>query len=138
MILKQISYVTSGGLLGDFNANGFIIRAQTGVSPQYQMYNGAYTNTNAGAVLGSWVRLEAQFDNTTASYLKIGATNVTGGNPLNVAGGGTLRLFGLGPVGGSVSNIEIAEAFCFLGTPTTQRGLQDTADVARYGGTLVV
>lgn len=135
-IFKQVSWVPSDCLLGDFNATGFTIE-QVGVSPALIQACSSIGNSNAAGTVGSYFRLESQNTNSVADYLKIGATNVTGTNSGNSAGTGTMQLFALGN-GSLIGNFEIAEAFAFLGAPTApQRAALDAYCTARYGAGLV-
>lgn len=55
---------------------------QTGATPAITQTATSGVNSNTAAVLGSWVRYESLWTTTAGvSYLKIGATNATGGNP---------------------------------------------------------
>lgn len=139
MVFKQITWTSPRGLIGDYNGtNGFLIRQIAGASPQVWEYNGiGDSNGNGAGTIGSYFRLEATFDNATTSYVKIGATTVTGGaNPGNNAGGGSLQLAAVN--GASFGNIEIAEAYCSLSLPVTGvRSSNDTYVTGRYGAGLV-
>lgn len=56
--------------------------AQSGVTPAIVQQATSSVNSNAGATLGSWFRVELLWTTTAGvSYHKIGATNVQTGNP---------------------------------------------------------
>jgi len=137
MVLKQITWTAGVRIVGDFVVSGCFI-FQNSASPQIAQHNGANANSGAGAAVGSYARVEAQFTNTVGDYVKRGATNSTGGNALNNAGGGTWQLGARGDSAGAPANIEIAEAFLFLGTPSAgQRSSLDAYCTGRYGAGLV-
>lgn len=138
VICKQVTWVDSAGILGDFVATGCVY-SQGGVTPQITLYNNSVVNTNGAGTLGSYFRHEVLLNNNSTDYVKIGATNVTGGAAGNLAGGGTVQLFNIGnSAGGRFGNVAIAEAFAFLGTPTgPQRTSLDAYCTSRYGAGLV-
>ena len=139
LILKQVSFAAGRTIVGDYTApNGFIFE-QSGSSPDVRMYNVSAGSVTGGATVGSYARLEAQFTGSAADYIKAGAAAaVSGVNSGVLAGGGTLQLFKGGPSAGVASNVEIAEAFCFLGTPDAgQRAALDAYCTSRYGAGLV-
>lgn len=141
LVFKQIAWTVNKAVLTDFNAGatvGFALRLRT-ASPELRMQNTAsLVNPNTGAAVGSYVRGEMQFTNSVADYLKLGATSVTGGNAANMAGGGSIDLFGSSVVAAVFGNAEVAEAFAYLGTPTApQRTALDNYCTGRYGAGLV-
>lgn len=81
-IIKAISWADSDTLFGG-NAGTTPPRSfQSGSTPRMVQYAAAAANPNTGAVLGTWVYYEGLWSTTPgASYLKIGASTVTGGNP---------------------------------------------------------
>jgi len=135
-VLKQLSWTSGRCVMGD-HPTGCVIQQAIGLNPNLTQFNGASTNNNTGAPIGTYVRGEWLFNNTVSSYQKLGAIVVTGGNPLNNAGRGTWQLGALGN-GTNFGNIEFAEAFCFLGTPSAaNRADLDGYCTGRYGAGLV-
>jgi hypothetical protein len=131
-VFKSITHSSTDTVISDWGSvgGGFIFRQIT-PSPNYYQYNGTVANTSSLAN-GTWSRAEIQCGNSTSDYLKIGATQVTGTNAGNQAGSGTLRLFA--SESGQFCNCDIAEAFCFLGTPSAAlREQLDAYASARYG-----
>ncbi len=137
-VARQVTWIASRGLLGDYAAGpeGFIVQGVTG-APNLAQFAGANVNQNTAASLNTFFRFEEYFSNSAASYQKIGSTEVSGGNPGNAVGGGTLQLGAYGN-SSSRSNVEFAEAFAFLGAPTaSQRAALDAYCTSRYGAGLV-
>lgn len=135
LITKPVVWVNGPCLLGDF-PSGFTVE-QSGVTPAIIQACASVGNSNSAGVVGSYRRIEVQFGNSIADYIKIGATNVTGTNSGNAVGSGTLQLFALGN-STLFSNVEIAEAFCFLGAPSAgQRAALDAYCTSLYGAGLV-
>lgn len=136
IIFKQVNWSASDCLIGDFTGSGWTLE-QVGASPALIQACPVIGNSNAAGTIGSYFRLESQNTNSVADYLKVGATTVTGTNSGNSPGIGTLQLFALGN-GTLPGNFEIAEAFCFLGTPTPpQRAQLDAYCTSLYGAGLV-
>lgn len=137
LICKQITWTVNKIICGDFNGTSGFMNRQRGPSgiPAIQQFNTTHVNENMGGVLGNWYRHEAYYSNSVSDYLKIGSTNATGANAGNTAGTGTMGL--LGGAAGTGANVEIAEAFAFLGTPSaTQRAWLDAYAYLLYGPTL--
>jgi len=138
-IINQITWTSGDIPFGDFNSVGpvgFAVQQAIAASPNLTQYNGVSTNNNNAGTLGSYFRLEAFFNNTAASYQKIGATSITGGNPANNAGSGTMQLFAAGSI--NPAKIELAEIFAFLGAPSApQRAALDAYATSTYGAGLV-
>jgi len=137
LVMKQIAWTAGVRIIGDFVVNGCFL-LQNSASPQIAQFNAATANSGGGATVGSYFRVESQFSNSTSDYIKKGSTNTTGANAGNGAGGGTWQLGARGDSAGSPANVEIAEAFLFLGTPTAQNRTDlDAYCTARYGAGLV-
>ncbi len=137
LVMKQVSWTTSDSICGDFTVNGCIL-FQLSSSPNLGMFNASSVNANNGNSIGSFSRIESQFTNSTSDYIKVGSTSVTGANAGNQAGGGTFQMFCRGDDSTRFGNITIAEAFCFLGTPTSQNRIDlDAYCTSRYGSGLV-
>lgn len=109
---------------------------QTGVTPATTHTATAGVNSNTGGVVGSWFRYESLWTITAGvSYLKIGAVNVTGGNP----GTGIRTLSSLFAAPGALfGNYACAEFFAVKraagsGGPTApERALINAYLAARY------
>ena len=138
LIMKQISWTSGKTIIGDYTTpDGFIVD-QVSPTPNIRQYNTTGANSNSGAIIGSYFRIEMQYTNSTSDYIKCGSVNVTGSNAGNDPGGGTMQIFKGGINSGTHGNVEIAEIFLFLGTPTSdQRADLDTYCTARYGAGLV-
>jgi hypothetical protein len=137
-VYKQVTWSSGDCLMGDLSGVGLAFQQAVGATPTVSQFNGSHANLNTAAVLGAYVRSESSFNNTVGSYQKIGATQVTGGNPGNAIGGGTFALFSIGAAGTNCANLELAEAFVFPGEPTAgQRADLDAYCTARYGAGLV-
>lgn len=137
IVCKQVTWVDTAGILGDFVASGCFY-GQNGSTPQIATYNGVVVNSNNAGTIGSYFRHEVLLSNGS-DYCKIGATTVNSGQAGNSAGGGTIQLFNIGnSAGGRFGNVAIAEAFAFLGSPTgPQRTQLDSYCTGRYGAGLV-
>lgn len=135
-VFTQISWTLNQCVLSDATATGFALRARTG-SPELRMANATLVNANSAAAVGTPVRCEMQFTNSTSDYLKIISTNTTGASAGNLAGSGTMYL-GSNAGGLNYAHIDLYEAFVFLGTPSAgQRAELDTYCTGRYGAGLV-
>lgn len=137
MVCALRTWVLNDNLIADGSSStGMGIRCRTG-TPELRQHNGSLVNANTAAVIGSPVRIEAKFGNSTADYLKIGATSVTGANSGNAAGNGTLVLGAQSPAAGE-AEMDLYEAFAFLGVPSAgQRTELDAYCTSRYGAGLV-
>jgi hypothetical protein len=136
-VVQSVTHTANDGVMGDFGTTGFMIRQTT--STNYYQWDGTVVNSVSLAT-GTPKRIESQFTNSTSDYLKIGSTNATGSNAgNNVSSNNVLSLFTIGNDNGSYcSNIYIAEAFAFLGTPTAQnRADLDAYCTSRYGSGLI-
>jgi hypothetical protein len=137
MIYKGVGFTSNDCIIGDFSGAGMVCK-QTGTTSIF-MYNNVTSNVNGGVpATGTYGRIEWQFQNSTSDYSKCGATVVTGQSAGNAAGAGTLQIFSSG-ASAAPANIEIAEAFWFLGTPSAyRRAYLDAYAYLRYGPTLLV
>lgn len=80
-IIKSVTW-TNGDTLTGGNGTTPPRSFQAGVTPAISQTAAVSANSNTGGTVGSWVRYESFWSLTAGtSYLKIGATNVTGGNP---------------------------------------------------------
>jgi hypothetical protein len=135
-VAKAVTWTLNDAIMGDSVASDGFLITQRVATPGVSQYNGTVVNNNSGLTLGAFKRIETQFTNSVAGYIKIGSTNVTGANANNQAGGGTMGLFSGGNAA-SFFNGNIAEAFAFLGTPTTaQRSELNYYCSWMYGGGL--
>jgi hypothetical protein len=115
--------------------NRLLIRQRT-ATPTIAQFNVADANGNVGAALGSWVRMEAYFSNSTSDYLKLLATTATGAN----AGAGladTSRTLG-GNATGASADADFAELLYVNRALTAgEKTALDAYCTARYGAGLV-
>lgn len=133
-VVRQDAWVNNTGRLcgAEPNLNNQII--QSGVSPQLKLFNSAFGPANGGASIGSFKRLEAAFTNSTADYLKLGATTATGTNMGNNTGSQLSLAFGNSAFG-SCTWVEFA---VFNVVPSgAQLTALDNYVTARYGAGLV-
>lgn len=132
-IIKQVTWVANDALFGDFASAGVGSTVEmVGVTPAVIQFNGSIRHSNTGGTVGSYFRLEVQYTNSAADYLKIGSVNQTGTNAGNNAGSGTMQLFA---IGNSTlwGNVAIVEACTYLGTPdAAARAALDAIDAAKY------
>jgi len=112
-IIKQVSNAASAAVLGCTN-HGIYTGALA--SPGMQQVAGVLGPANNGAAIGSWVCMEAQFNNATTDFLRLGATEVTGA-AAGTNGGAVLCLFALNG-GANFGNYAIAEIFAMNAAPT--------------------
>lgn len=137
MVYRQVSWTSGDCLIGDLSGTGFVHQQAVGATPTVTQFNGTQANANTSAVIGTFVRSEALFNNTVG-YHKIGSNSVSAVNPGNSAGGGTVALFSIGAAGTNCANIELAEAFVFLGTPdAAQRAALDAYAESLYPSALI-
>lgn len=142
LVVKQVTWGSLNCIIGDCNASitsGFT-EIQNPSTPSTQTYCiSATPGTNSAGTIGSYFRHEMQFQDSTADYLRVGSTTVTGTSAGNSAGSGQVELFqGGSNTAGRHANVEIAEAFAFLGVPSAgQRAALDAYCTARYGAGLV-
>lgn len=137
MVYQQVSWSSGDCLIGDISGVGFVHQQAVGASPTVTQFCGTQANANTTATIGTYVRSEALFNNTVG-YHKIGSNQVSAVNPGNNAGGGTIALMSIGAAGTNCANMELAEAFIFLGTPDAgQRAALDAYALSLYPSALV-
>lgn len=136
-VIKQVSWTISETFITANSANSVAILPQT-ASPTISMTNGTVVNANGGASVGTWVRMEALWSNSTSDYLKLGSTSVTGANAGNTnpsAGIILCRNFGATVW----ANIEWAAFMICGGNPSAaEKAALSAAVTARYGSSVVV
>lgn len=119
-------------------ASTFILRQTNGgASPQMNAFNNAANGpTNSGAPVNGYSRMELYFSNTTADYLKLRATSVTGTNCGNNNPAANIRLASAsGP--SNWADIEIVEWLIVNRLPSgTEKTNLDTYVTNRYGAGL--
>lgn len=76
-VIKQISWTSADSVYCGNNASRLRLLQSTS-SPNLVGTNGIGSSLNNGAAIGSWVRLEHLFNNSTTDYLKLGSVSVTG------------------------------------------------------------
>lgn len=84
MLVKHVAWV-SGDALHAGGAGAFAVQP-IGVTPALVISNPTNVNSNTGATVGSWKRIEASFTNTVGDFLHCGSTMVQGANAGNNAG----------------------------------------------------
>lgn len=133
-LIKMVTWVAStatwGGLAGDI-----CDLLPSGVSPTLSQFNGSFANANGGLPVGSWGRVEANYANTAAAYLKLRSTNV-GGAAVGAGSGTGCSIFA--SAGVAFANHAIAERIVCSGLPTPgEITALDAYYTARYGAGLV-
>jgi hypothetical protein len=133
LILKQIAWAGQSLFCGDIANSCCVVYQYSGsVSPQISIYNNNVGNTNGGAPIGVAKRIYASFTNSTADYLQVGSTKVTGTNvgPLTSNG----WEIGGSTTGSNNANFSAAEMIIYNGTPAdAELAVLDTYFSARYG-----
>lgn len=116
LAFKQVTYL-AGQVFGDPGGNACLVLGNGG-TPNLQIYDGSFGPSNGGAALGSLVRLEAYFDGSTGTFLKLGSTQDTPGNRGNAAS--SINRY-IGSQGGTTQfvNIEFYAGGVVTGLPTT-------------------
>ncbi len=135
-VVKQISWTNFDFLFGDYLdvSHGHALQSITSSPTLRVLQTGA--NTNSALTVGSYRRIEWQITGSASGYVKIGATQTSGADG-NVVGSGVFQLFNA-PASAANSNIEIAEIFAFMGTPTSPlRARLDAYCTGWYGTGLV-
>ncbi len=78
-IIKNVTWTVGENIWNaDQTAIGCSLSQNPTAAPNIRMNNGSAANTNTGLPVGSWGRIEEQFTNSTADYLKAISTTVTG------------------------------------------------------------
>lgn len=132
LAFKQATYAGKGVLADPSGAACLVFG--TGSTPGLQLYDGSFGPANSGAAIGSLVRLEAYFDGSTGSFLKLGSTQDTPGNCGNAAS--SINRY-IGSQGGTVqfANIEFYAGGVVTGLPSAAERLAlSTALAAAYTG----
>lgn len=135
-IVRQLAWTSTEQIFADASANAFSLRQVTG-SPTVNQNNAANANSNAAAVINTWVRLQAHFSNSVNDRLLIIATAVTGASAGNNAGTGPR--IAVNPGAGTLwANIELCELALFNANPAgAQITALDAYVTSRYGAGLV-
>lgn len=135
-VFRLVTWTITRRIFGFGNASMSGITA--GATPQIGQSNGATVNLNGALALNTYARGEFGFSNSTADYVKLAATTVTGANALNTD---PIVGFTIG-AGSSTStdftNIELCELAIFSAFPSApQTALLDAYVTALYGPGLV-
>lgn len=132
-VFRQVSWTNTEICIAANLGSSFYFRQET-ATPQMIIGNSATVSTvNAGAAVGSWVRMEAGFTNSVSDFLKLAATNVTGVNVGNNNPGAGLFL-GRNFAGTLWANMGLAALMACGGIPTAgERSALSAAVTAKYG-----
>lgn len=131
LVFRQITWLTQSYVVGDSAAQGHLIY-QNNASPQLRQYDGVSGNLNGAIALNTWECTDAQYQNTTADYLRRAASIVTGASAGNLASTG--RGLGASTNNFNFSNIEVLAAIYVSGVPSAgQLAAWRAAVVAKYG-----
>lgn len=132
IVFRQVSWTSADYIFSSNTAASTISLAQSGSTPSLAMANTSFVNSNSGAAIAASVRGEVFFNNSTAGYLKLGSTKVTGGNAGNNNAGSTgLRLFTRNG-GTQSSDVKVACFGCWSGEPTAGEKVALDMWVQRY------
>lgn len=108
-------------------------------SPNMRMQGTANGATNAGATVGNWHRMRAQFSGGTAAFLRIGSTNATGVDPGTAASSGIRFLAGGTGTPAGYANMALALALALDDAPTgPEQSAADSLITAYYGASVAV
>jgi hypothetical protein len=138
MVMKTITATSSRYVVGQSTAvNNQAISYPTNGNANMNMSNTTNANTSGGATIGSWARLEASFTNSTADYLKTGATSVTGSNAGAAAGASGRHIAARG--GANCGNIGVVALMYLSAKPTAgELTALDAAVTAKYGAGVLI
>lgn len=137
-VIRPVTWTSADFVFGCGGAgtNGSI--AQITATPRMRCQSGTSGPENTGAVLGSYCRLEADFNNNAADYLKLGVPKVSGTTGAGAAQV-TTTLFAATTVGGNAWNGEVMVWALFATLPTqTQLDAMSAAVTSYYGATVAV
>lgn len=133
-VLRQLSWTSADSLINDANATLIIL--QRTASPNLAMSRGTPQNNNAGAAVGTFRRVQADFVGTVSDRLLVGSTNSTGGNSGSTAG--TQPLLGRNAAGTTWGHYELCDLAFFDAIPSAgQLTDLNTYVTSRYGAGLV-
>jgi hypothetical protein len=114
-VAQQVSWTLNDILWGGGTGDNYMLIQKVG-SPGVEAYNGTLSNINNAMTLGSWFRVQQQFTGTTADFLKIGSTNVSG---VNLGGGDPAANWFIGrATTAAFANMKIALQLIISGTPS--------------------
>lgn len=135
MIVDQDTWSTSDTFVDSVSTINKVKISQNGVgTPDIRQFNTSAVNVNSNLTLDVPRRIEARFNNSTADYLKVGSSNVTGANAGNAAVGTGRRLGAAGGTPASYSDIRVYEIAYFNVVPSgAQLTALDNYASARYG-----
>lgn len=133
-VIRQDAFTIGNRLISDSTSSKFLLYQHANGSPTMAMYDNVIVNPNTAAAIGSWVRAEVAFTNSSADYLKLGSTNSTGANAGSGVGPGDVRL-GDASIAARGS---IAEVLYLNALPTAnEKTALDAYVTSRYGAGLV-
>lgn len=136
-VFRQDSWTAGDQPMSSPTASSMILSQNT-ASPGLVAGNTTLSTLNNGAVVGSFVRGEMFFSNSTNDYLKLAATSVTGVNlgNLNPAAGYQL---GRNPGGTVFADVTFLAFMICAGQPTTaEKNALTAAVTAKYGTSVLV
>jgi hypothetical protein len=134
LIGRQISWTANDSWVNDSAVTLIILQRTT--TPQIAQSNGTGANNNAAAILNTYVRVQAEFTNSTSDRLLVIANSVTGTNAGSTAG--TAPLVGRNAAASTFGHIELCELAFFNAIPSAGQNTQlNTYTTGRYGAGLV-
>jgi hypothetical protein len=136
LVFKQVTWTVSTYIFAGATAASNLSLLRSGSSPSLYMANTSVVNNNSGAAVGSSVRGQIYFSNSTGDYIKLGNTTSTGANAGNVDAA-IFRLFSRNGSSQS-SNIKIAAIGAWNGEPNADEKIALDMWVQRYYGNSVL
>lgn len=134
LIGRHITWTAGDSWINDSGIT--LIVLQRTASPLIAMSCGTPGNNNGAAALNQYRRIQAEFTNSAADRLLVGASAVTGAG--TGATSGTAPLLGRNSAGTVFGNVEICEVGLFDAIPSAgQTAELDAYVTGRYGAGLV-
>lgn len=137
-IIKQITWTASRGVWSSGTTLATNELGAGSTTPALISYCGTVSADNTAATLGTLLRSEQFFSNTTADYLKLGATTVTGVNTGNLNPAAGWNLFSATNGAANCGNFEVYACLIFAGKPSAgELAALSAAAAAMYPGVAV-
>lgn len=137
-VVRQITYTTNDPIFNDVAAHGVV--RQVGTSPAIVIFNGGGANqcSNTAGTLNTWVRIKAEFVNSTSDSLRIISTNGAAASASSGNNAGTGPLVGRNNAATAFANFDLVELCFFNAVPSAGQNTDlDAYCTAEYGSGLV-
>ncbi len=139
LVAQNLGLAAGTGTLisGDGGTSHLILRNGADAASQLSMYSGTFQQGASNFPLSGAARtIQAGFTNSTADFLKIGASNTTGTSSGN-GSAASMRL-GAFSAGAGFGNKKIVEVLIANGSPTaSERAALESYTAALYGATVM-